>query len=122
MVGKWHLMKNSEPDERCQDMGSTPATSAVYDHCIDNIKSKGFTSVGAWYHGNIATSNNQFFSHNPEWMVHEAQRMINEAVNVAKPFYIHFSFTLTHSPSPLDALSLFSNLDTPKGTLTGNER
>ena len=55
-------------------------------------------------------------------MVSEAQRMINEAVNVdKKPFYLHFSTTLTHNPSALDALSDFTSTDSPKGTLTGSE-
>ena len=58
-------MKNSETIYRCQDMASTPAPSIEYDDCIEDVKSQGFTSVGAWYHGNIAT--NEFFSHNPEW-------------------------------------------------------
>merc|ERR1719361_248824 len=49
--------------------------------------------------------------------------MINTAINdESKPFFIYFPLTLTHDPSPLDALENFSNLDTPKGILTGNER
>merc|ERR1719461_2180517 len=112
-------MKNSETKVRCQDMGSTPVSSAVYDECIDYVKTQGWDAVGAWYHGNIAP--NEFYSHNPEWMVSEAQKMIYTAVNENKPFFIYFSLTLNHDPSPLDALASFSNTDSPKGQLTGSE-
>ena len=122
MVGKWHLMStnnNGNPSYDCSTLTTTP-DPILYEECKDFIKFQGFDMVDAWYYANIL--DNAHFSHNPEWMVHVAQNFIDQSIHIEiKPFFLYFSFTLTHSPNMLNALCNFTYFDTPKGILTGND-
>ena len=67
-------------------------------------------------------SSNPDFSHNPEWMVSQAQRFIDEAVNQRQqPFFLYFAATLVHGPDASDALKDYDYSETPKGTLSQSE-
>ena len=84
------------------------------------MKSVGSHFVDSWYIQHIVSNN--YFSHNPEWMVSRSQRFIDEAVDVEnKPFFLYFASTLAHSPDVGTALRSFSSTDSPKGTLSGDE-
>ena len=112
-----HLMGDDPFD--CSTLDRVP-NAMKYKNCAELIRQTGFDAAEAWYYGNIVT--NAHFSHNPEWMVSEAQKMINTAVNVeSKPFFLYFSFTLAHSPSAYDSLQFWTSLQSPKGELLGDE-
>ena len=115
MVGKWHLLTPSDNGYwyGCGDLDSS-YDSDLYTKCTDIVKESGFDFVDGWYHSNILDNN--YFSHNPEWMVSRAQHFINDAVNVLnKPFFLYFASTLSHSPTVDDALQSYSSSWTPKG-------
>jgi len=118
-VGKWHLMT---PDDNgnnvgCADLAGMPNLD-LYKQCTLIVKEQGFDFVDGFFYTNIPT--NDYFNHNPEWMVSSAQRFIDEAVADDKPFFLYFASTLTHSAGDVfTALDSFKNTETPKGTLTG---
>ena len=57
-----------------------------------------------------------------QWMVSQAQRFIDEAVNIRQqPFFLYFAATLVHGPDVSDALNNFDYSMTPKGVLGGDE-
>merc|ERR1740123_935171 len=119
MVGKWHLANS---DYEICDVLDRTANATLYEYCIGVPKQAGFDFVDAYYPNNIA-SDSQSFGHNPEWMLHEAQRFINQSVNgeEPKPFFLYFSHTLTHEPWVYDSLFRFSIRDTPTGELVGSD-
>ena len=67
-----------------------------YEECKDLLIDVGFDHIEGFYYGNIKSNN--YFSHNPEWMVNEAANFVGESVNRDKPFFLYFASTLTHSP------------------------
>ena len=91
----------------------------LYENCTNLIKEVGFDFVDAAYHSNIDA--NPYFSHNPEWMVHESQKFINTAITNKQPFFLYFAATLTHDPDIETALFNHSAAWTPKGELFGND-
>jgi len=122
LVGKWHMMPNDDmghPSFGCADLESQP-NEDKYNQCKDLLKDVGFNSIGGWYYGNI--KNNQYFSHNPEWMVKESADFIETAIGQDKPFFLYFASTLTHTPFVAGnngALAKFDPVDTPAGKLAG---
>eukprot|EP01084_Bolivina_argentea_P077430 140441_1 len=94
-VGKWHLMSSTDNGhEYGCDALSHSQNHVLYEQCTSAVKEQGFDFVDAWYVSNIAE--NSYYSHNPEWMVSQSQRFINQAVNVEhKPFFLYFAATLT---------------------------
>ena len=48
---------------------------------------------------------NEYFSHNPEWMVAEAQNFVAEAIERDQPFFLYFASTLVHTPDVVVALT-----------------
>merc|ERR1719283_61654 len=73
MVGKWHMMPPDDmghPDLDCQALELFP-NEDLYEECKDILHDVGFDSIEAFFYGNVKTNN--YFSHNPEWMVDEAQ-------------------------------------------------
>eukprot|EP01083_Nonionella_stella_P181145 647897_1 len=119
MVGKWHL-RGSDSRLGCSDLNEI-ADADLYEQCTDLVKQQGFDFVDAFYDANI-DSDNEYFSHNPEWMVSQSQTFVDHAVNVEqKPFFLYFASTLTHTPAIKDALLNFSFVDSPKGRLNGDD-
>ena len=57
-------------------MGDTP-DATLYAKCKQILEEFGFDFVDGWYYENIEKSDN--FSHNPEWMVSQSQKLIKEA-------------------------------------------
>jgi len=118
MVGKWHMM----PDD---DMGHNLDCAALelfpnedlYEECKDILKEVGFDYIEAFFYGNVKTNN--YFSHNPEWMVDEAQQFVDEALQRNDPFFLYFASTLVHSPDVGPALTKYGCEDTPAGKLAG---
>lgn len=119
MVGKWHLMPANDNglNYGCSELADT-ANSTLYGLCTDIVKSFGFDFVDGWYYENIE---GDAFSHNPEWMVSQSQRFIEEAQALDRPFFLYFASTLTHSPEVVDALNNHDFLESPKGTLSGSD-
>jgi len=120
MVGKWHMMDDdSSKTVGCGLLDSEPDAD-LYEVCTEIVKSEmDFDFVDAWFHGNI--NKNNFFSHNPEWMVERSQAFIEEARVLGKPFFLYFAATLVHTPEVMQALQKYDCADTPKGTLSGYE-
>lgn len=109
MIGKWHL---SYIDK----------ATYTYDSAVNTVKECGFNTVEGLYIENLAASDelNNYsdgsFSHNMEWITHEAIKVINE--NSEKPFFMYFNPTVPHrSNSVSSALRDFSCKDTAAGTL-----
>ena len=78
MVGKWHLMTATDNGYNygCSSLADTP-NATLYAECKQILEEFGFDFVGAWYYENI--EDNDDFSHNPEWMVSQSQKFIEEA-------------------------------------------
>jgi len=122
-VGKWHLMGDEDDEAHlCDELDTTP-NATKYALCASKIAEVGFDFVDALYVGNVY--DNEYFSHNPEWMVSQAQRFIDTAVNVEqRPFFLYFATTLSHSITGQDAqqsLLDYTTSMTPKGVLQGDE-
>jgi len=113
-IGKWHLMPPKAQNSSCSPMTKDIATGTAYADCTEQVKQLGFDFVDGWYFANIAS--NDYFSHNPEWMVSQSQRFIEEAQSEDKPFFLYLATTLMHSPSAIDALTDFDYTASPKGT------
>ena len=120
MTGKWHLMTNNDNGYGygCNAL-TTTQNAELYENCTEIVKKTGFHFADAIYHSNIGS--NDFFGHNPEWMVHESQRFINESIKRDDPFFLYFSPTLTHTPDFFKSLFNYSLSATPKGNLTGDD-
>ena len=118
MVGKWHMMPEDDMGHNldCAALELFP-NADLYEECKDILKEVGFDHVEAFYYGNVKTNN--YFSHNPEWMVDEAQKFLDEAMNRDAPFFLYFASTLVHSPDVGPALTKYGCEDTPKGKLAG---
>ena len=116
-VGKWHLMPAGAADGTCSSMTESAAEESSYDACTEEVKELGFDFVDGWFFANI--KENDDFSHNPEWMVSQAQRFIDEAKDEDKPFFLYLATTLLHSPSAITALTDFDLTASPKGVLHG---
>ena len=54
-------------------------------------------------------------------MQKQSQKFVREAQANDQPFFLYFASTLTHAPDVQLALNDFSYLDSPKGTLTGED-
>ena len=87
VVGKWHIMSSSDNGYSlgCSSLNNAP-DATLYAQCTDIIKEQGFDFVDAWYHGNILT--NTYYSHNPEWMVSQSKKFIEQAQAENKPFFL----------------------------------
>jgi len=119
MVGKWHLMPDDDNGHfyNCSSQEIWPNRD-LYGQCKDILHEVGFDHVEAWYWGNI--KENEFFSHNPEWMVDEARKMMVEALDGDQPFFLYFASTLVHTPDVVLALTEFTSRQTPMGQLEYN--
>jgi len=107
--GKWHL---SYIDD----------STYTYDDAANTVKQCGFDTVGGLYIENLKSSDNfnnyhdGSFSHNMEWITHEAIKVIED--DSTEPFFMYFNPTVPHlSNSISSALSDFSCRDTAAGTL-----
>eukprot|EP00484_Ammonia_sp_Unknown_P013894 CAMPEP_0197072120 /NCGR_PEP_ID=MMETSP1384-20130603/209934_1 /TAXON_ID=29189 /ORGANISM="Ammonia sp." /LENGTH=1656 /DNA_ID=CAMNT_0042510935 /DNA_START=66 /DNA_END=5037 /DNA_ORIENTATION=- len=121
MVGKWHLSDHDTDNGYnygCKSLLTMP-NSMLYDNCLQVVRDAGFDFVASLYISNL--KENEYYSHNPEWMLHEAQSFIRESVLDHKPFFLYSAFTLTHSPDVQIALAQYTELQSPKGTLKGDE-
>jgi len=120
MIGKWHIMDDTDNghDLQCAQLikGSIPE---LYGPCTDIVKDQGFDYVDAFYIGNIV--DNEDFSHNPEWMISEAQKAIEHSMEEEKPFYLYLATTLTHAPDMYTATHEFDYTQSPKGILEGDD-
>jgi len=118
MVGKWHMMTDDDNGHNldCEALEMMP-NDDLYVECKDILKEVGFDHIEGWFYGNIKS--NSYFSHNPEWMVDEAQKFFDLAAMDSKPFFLYFASTLVHSPDAKAALTKFGCEDTPKGKLAG---
>ena len=115
MVGKWHVMGSNENIYDCGRLEGTQ-NETLYNLCKDIVTNQGFDFVDAWYYSNIGE--NDYFGHNPEWLVSQSQKFIRQAQNKNKPFFLYFASTLAHSPSSETSLTQFTRADSPKGKLT----
>ena len=117
MIGKWHLLSTDDNGYNygCDALQTEP-NAELYEKCKDILKEQGFDFVDAFYHQNIA-DRPSFYSHNPEWMVSQSQKFINEAVHIEqKPFFLFFAWTLMHDPDIYEALFDFNISHSPKAT------
>eukprot|EP01084_Bolivina_argentea_P097460 175193_1 len=93
-----------------------------YQQCVDDTKRSGFDFVDAFFGDNIMSAASEIsgVSHNPEWMVQQAEQFIDNAVDIEqKPFFLYFAFTLSHNDAASIATTL-TNLSaavTPKGVI-----
>lgn len=120
MIGKWHIMDDTDngADLQCAQL-IKEAHPELYGPCTDVVKAQGFDYVDSFYIGNIV--NNEEFSHNPEWMISQAQKAIEASLKEEKPFYLYLATTLTHAPDMELATQEFTYYDSPKGQLTGED-
>jgi len=120
MIGKWHIMDDTDngANLQCAQL-IKEAHPELYEPCTDVVRQQGFDYVDSFYIGNIV--NNEEFSHNPEWMISQAQKAIEESIEEEKPFYMYLATTLTHAPDMYDATHDFTYLDSPKGQLQGED-
>jgi len=111
MVGKWHLSKINR-------------NTYTYAEAVNTVKKCGFEYVSGLYMENIDEKNgfNEYvtgnFSHNMEWITHEAIKFINETTSQPdpEPFFMYFNPTVPHgSQNVLDALTNFTCTDTAEG-------
>jgi len=116
MVGKWHVMGSNEDIYGCGLLAGTE-NETLYNLCTGIVRNQGFDFVDAWYYSNIGENNH--FGHNPEWMVSQSQKFIQQAQARNKPFFLYFASTLAHSPSSEISLNHFTRKNSPKGELKG---
>ena len=84
------------PDWECKALEKFP-NDELYEKCKDLLKDVGFDFIDGFYYGNIIS--NDYFSHNPEWMVNEASNFFETAIKREEPFFLYFASTLTHDPN-----------------------
>lgn len=109
MVGKWHLSKINRNNYQ-------------YDSAVETVQGCGFDHVGGLYVENMDDEDDGFnnfsdgtFSHNMEWITHEAINFINTTTD--EPFFLYFNPTVPHgSRNVLDALENFTCTDTANGS------
>eukprot|EP01083_Nonionella_stella_P282301 960651_1 len=123
-VGKWHLLTPDGNGESRNCAGQNYHDSVDetrYNMCKGIVQRQtGFDFVSAFYSENIESDSP--YSHNPEWMIHEAQTFINQSLNDEKPFFLYLATTLCHTPDILQNEVLSRpNTETPKGTLSGDQ-
>lgn len=111
MVGKWHL-------------SDIKSNAYNYESAVETVKSCGFDHVGGLYIENMWYFDNDSydddidgnFSHNMEWITHEAIEFIDSSDD--EPFFLYFNPTVPHSSrSVTDALKYFDCRDTANGKL-----
>ena len=96
MMGKWHL-------------SSIRDDSYTYEGAVETVQGCGFDTVAGLYIENLAAKEAEFdnysdgtFSHNMEWITHEAIDFINEASDADEPFFLYFNPTVSiYSSLPL---------------------
>ena len=118
-VGKYHIGRALQPAE-CLPLvsgpnaslalaaasstevggGRSPVCAPTADHwqaCARAAlkKHSGFEFVADVYFGNDALT---AWAHEPEWMAHEALRMVRRARERRRPFFVVLAPTLTHAP------------------------
>jgi len=109
MVGKWHLSRIRKSEY------NYPSAVGIVEGC-------GFDFVDALYIENMSDGSytNGEFSHNMEFITHEAIRFIEDNDN-EKPFFLYVNPTVPHSSQAVDAaLDQFTCRDTPRGQLTSD--
>jgi len=115
MVGKWHLSR-------------TDYDTYNYLEAVGAVKQCGFDFVDALYVENMQANPDQFdsysdgsFSHNMEFVTHEAIRFINDDNDADKPFFLYVNPTVPHSSQAVDtALKNFTCQDTPRKDVTSD--
>lgn len=99
VVGKWHLSKvNTSYD-------------FSYDEYRETVKSCGFDFAEALYAENLDNDHtqgvdldvdDQQFTHNMEWVTHEAVNFIHTSANADEPFLLYFNPTVPHSAGSVE--------------------
>ena len=87
---------------------------AQYEAMQEAVKSTGFTNADALYIANLPDPL-LGFSHNLEWVTNVSQGFMTEADRLDKPFFLYFPVTAPHTPSVVEALTLFPVTATPAG-------
>lgn len=112
-VGKWHVGGISDHFQRVPQ-GSDPSDPHIDSilkanhkgYCERVVENFGFGYAGAVYNGNPDDDRSLVNSgtnvHNMEWITKAAFDFLE--LGGEKPFYLYFSPTLLHSPSPLASL------------------
>lgn len=112
-VGKWHVGGISDHFQRVPP-GSDPSDPHIDSilkanhkgYCERVVKNFGFGYAGAVYNGNPDDDRSLVNSgcnvHNMEWITEAAFDFLESEGE--EPFYLYFSPTLLHSPSPLASL------------------
>ena len=105
MVGKWHLTKYTQ-------------RLYSYNTVQENVKECGFDYAEALYAENLNSGvYDGTFSHNMEYVAEHAVDFIKESGS--DPFFLYFNPTVPHASGDVyEALTSFTCLDTPEGTLT----
>merc|ERR1740131_741460 len=119
MVGKWHLMPGNDLGHNygCSSL-ATQSDATVYAECTALVQQQcNFDFVDAYYEANIMDDAN--YGHNPEWMVSQSQKFIDDALAQGKPFFLYFAATLVHSSSVDEGE--YDEQDSPKGRLEGDD-
>jgi len=95
MFGKWHLSNIEDEDY-------------TYDHARGIVQGCGFDTVEAMYIENLSkeggfnTYSDGSFSHNMEWMTHEAIKFINTTITGGDHFFMYFNPTVPHSSNDVE--------------------
>jgi len=117
MAGKWHIshgryyqdnINKIKKPESLKGKKAMPLDDSEVNKYLksryavaveDMKKSFGFDYVAAFYGGNI-TGQHKFAKHNQDWITKGAVDFIDKNAKGEKPFFLYFSTTLQHGPSP----------------------
>lgn len=133
MVGKWHLGEkyDGKPEKRkllwnqvglkYYDQNADPSDPAVkealeYNHrwYADKIRATGFDYADNVYWGNLKEVYNDYLNfHNIDWTVKGAFDFMEQAGD--RPFFLYFSTTLHHGPTPQNSIPSKYERVTSKG-------
>mmetsp|Transcript_20506 Transcript_20506/g.43459 ORF Transcript_20506/g.43459 Transcript_20506/m.43459 type:complete len:666 (-) Transcript_20506:1559-3556(-) len=91
IMGKWHLSRIDKE-------------TYTYDTAVETVKKCGFNTVEALYIENMANGEDKefdnfsdgTFSHNMEWIVYEAIKVINATSKTDAPFFMYLNPTVPH--------------------------
>ena len=119
--GKWHVggavpgHRQWPQDAAYDDPEIQRKLRAVQETMKDVVKERGYDFADAIYWGNTADYKlDSFDVHNPEWVVDAGLRFLDQYGH--EPFYLYFSTTIHHGPSPQKSLKADPRI-TPAGYL-----
>lgn len=119
--GKWHVGGPVQghriwaQDAAYADPTVQQQLRAAHESMQEVVRSRGFDYADGIYWGNTADYRLDSFNvHNPEWVVDAGLRFLDQYGH--EPFYLYFSTTIHHGPSPQQSLKADPRI-TPAGFL-----